>query len=232
MASPSHENLQISDDTTNTLAATKGRADIHFLNHFFYVWQKNRVSAESPEPQLVSRRPWCSWWSACFPLQFLEVETQLKVRCASIHQRSWQQRNQKITEEPRPEFQLVLWGKVSVWSWESQALRWLIFIQRERKTSLLISSRVVRVPISFLRNAHFSSSRNFPLPDIPHQIRWNRCFSFGKRLESCFILLVHFSVHFEKSQIYLNRMKTYLTALEFGVGGEKLFKYYLVSTRD
>lgn len=79
------------------------------------------------------------------------------------------------------------------------SLWWLIFIPRKGKILLLISSRVLRVPISFLRNAHFfSSSRNFPLPDSPHQIRWSRLFSFGKRLECCFILLAHFSAQSEK----------------------------------
>lgn len=79
------------------------------------------------------------------------------------------------------------------------SLWWLIFIPRKGKILLLISSRVLRVPISFLRNTHFfSSSRNFPLPDSPHQIRWSRLFPFGKRLECCFILLAHFSAQSEK----------------------------------
>lgn len=49
----------------------------------------------------------------------------------------------------------------------------------------------------------FSSSRNFPLPDSPNQIRWNRLFSFGKRLECCFILLAHFSAQSEKKVKYI-----------------------------
>lgn len=128
-------------------------------------------------------------------------------------------------ERRRPEFQLVLCGTVSVWAWENQACGDSFSDQEKGKHCCWFPQGFESEYLSVFWEMHiFSSSRNFPLPDSPHQIRWNRFFSFGKRLECCFILLAHFSAQSEKSKIYRNRMKKYLTALESGGRGEKPFK--------
>ena len=170
---------------------------MYFLKRLFHaVWQESGVIAGSSEPQSISRRPGTVDRVPPAAVSISVDSAESKI-CQHLSK-------ERAVEKPKNNGAAKTWVSACALrysfclSLRKPSLWWLIFIPRKGKILLLISSRALRVPISFLRNAHFSSSRNFPLPDSPHQIRWNRFFSFGKRLECCFILLAHFSAQSEK----------------------------------
>ena len=166
---------------------------------------KSGVLAGSPEPQSISGKPGSI--DRVLPAAWF-----LEARNSAENKTCWHLSKEQLTKKLKYDgrakacFPPMLCCKVIVWSWESQTLWALVFIQKDGKISGLISSRMLHVFINLLRNMHCLSIYDFLLPDIAHQ-------SFPltfERLESYFTSICHF--HFNLKKLKYISIRRDLTA--------------------